>query len=424
MKQDFSHSTKFYSASIFLLIANNFASALHYVFQAMMKRQLSDADFGFMSSLIALGGFIALPFTIYANILTRQWAEFSNAKRHEEVDRLWCALIVVATGFGLCAVLIGGFCMPWLAWWLQTKSSLSLLITIVSASFGIVFGMAGPLVTAKQWFGLLAVGGIAGAFFRIAVGFLGIHLGSPLNGAVIATFLSGSPLLFLILYSIPRPRWKSLPFHQLLPSKKEWIAPALVVISSFCIMGVDLLIVRRVYDPTQAGTFAQVMILGRIILFLIGPLSLIVLPKTATSLVSSMDQEHFVVRRALALGLAILLIAATFICWLAPLEFQLLRGDSHPEFVQLLRIAVWCLVPLALCQLIIPALFARRQERFLLEFTLLSLLLPIGLFVFHKNLIQAFFVEGAVGVILLGFSAFRLMTFPSSHEKNESQKTS
>ncbi|MEI6876770.1 MAG: hypothetical protein WCL50_16765, partial [Spirochaetota bacterium] len=86
----------------------------------------------------------------------------------------------------------------------------------------------------------------------------------------------------------------------------------------------------------------------------------------------------------------------------------LLRGSADPEAVSLLRLAVWCLLPLSLCQLVVPALFARRQERHLLEFTLLAGLLPLGLALFRADLRQAFLVEGAVGLLLLAFTALRL----------------
>lgn len=183
----------------------------------------------------------------------------------------------------------------------------------------------------------------------------------------------------------------------------------LAAIATFCIVGSDLLVIRRLYEPHQAGVFAQVMVLGRIILYLIGPLSTVIFPKTATSLLEGASfRETRVVRRALTLSAVILFVAASVISILAPLGFILLRGSSDPELVRLLRIAVWCLIPLSLCQLVIPSLFARRQERYLLEFALLSILLPVGLAVFRGNLIYAFLVEGSVGLLLLGFVTFRV----------------
>ncbi|NUN94131.1 MAG: hypothetical protein HUU04_10185 [Verrucomicrobiae bacterium] len=112
-------------------------------------------------------------------------------------------------------------------------------------------------------------------------------------------------------------------------------------------------------------------------------------------------------RPALALGACVLTPAAALLAWQAPLALTLLSGSADAEAVALLRLAVWCQLPLSLGQLVIPALFARRQERRLLEFTLLAGLLPLGLAFFRGDLRQAFLVEGAVGLLLLAFSAIR-----------------
>ncbi len=171
----------------------------------------------------------------------------------------------------------------------------------------------------------------------------------------------------------------------------------------------DLLIIRRFYEPQQSGLFADVMILGRIIMFLVGPITSVILPKTATSLLlDPAARETRVVRRALILGAALLFTAAMVLSILAPWSFKLLGSPADPERIYLLRVAVWCLIPLALCQLVLPSLFASRQEQYLLEFTLLCLLLPLGLALFRGNLIYVFLVEGTVGFLLLLFVGLRV----------------
>ncbi len=398
----------FYSASLLLFVFNILASALNYVFQCMMGRYLGLADFGLMNALFALGAFISLPVGIYTNMLMRQWAELTHASRDKEVEQCWYALVVVVTIFCATSTLLALGFLPWIAWWLETTNLTVVCVTIIGTGLSMVLSLAGPLATARQWFYLLAFGGLLGAIFRIGIGWLGIYFKTPLSGAVVATTLFGGMIAAFTFCRISWPGWNQLPFRQLLPSKKEWIAPALAALSTYCICGVDLLIIRRLYEPPEAGLFTQVIILGRIIFFLIGPISIVVFPKTATSLQRDLSHETKIVRRALALGATILLVAATGICLFADLGFQLLRGSSDPEVISYLRIAVWCLIPLSLCQLIIPSLFARRQERYLLEFTCLSGLLPLGLALFRGKLVYAFLVEGVVGVILLGFISWRL----------------
>ncbi len=390
------------------MLFSNLGAALNYVFQGMMARGLSAADFGLMNSLFALSGFLALPFTIYANMLARPWAEMTNASRGAETDRLWYALLVAATlALGIAAALVVPF-LPCLAWWFKTTNHTALLITLLGTGGGTVLGLAAPILTARQWFGALAVGGLAGAVIRLGLGWLGIHWGVPLSGAIAATSLGAGGTAIFAFRRLRWPGWRDLPFRSLLPHAGEWTAPALSATALFLLCGADMLVVRRVYAPEAAGLFAQVMVLARIIFFLVGPMTAVIFPKTATShLDSASANETRVVRRALALGALILFPAAFILSLAAPTALQWLRGDADPAMIWHLRVAVWCLVPLSLGQLVIPSFFARRQERLLLEFTLLAALLPLGIALFHQRLLHAFLVEGAVGILLLAFVTAR-----------------
>jgi O-antigen/teichoic acid export membrane protein len=399
----------FLSASLLLLALNNAGAALGYVFQAVMARALSTADFGLMNSLLAFGGLLALPAGVYSSLLQRQWAEKVNAGRADEADRAWWALVVAAAGACAAGAVVALAFTSAFAWWLKTDNTAAVVVTVVSTAVSMVFALASPLATARQWFGALGAACFLGALLRLGTAWLGVLLETPLSGAVAATAASGAAIATIALARARRPRWRDLPFRALVPARREWVAPALAAVAIWLLCGADLLVVRRVHEPQAAGVFAQVLVLARIIFFLIGPMTTVVFPKAATSLLGATEAPRpGLVRHALALGALVLVPAAAALAWQAPLALKLLRGSADPEVVSLLRLAAWCLLPLSLCQLVIPALFARRQERHLLEFTLLAGLLPAGLAFFRADLRQAFLVEGAVGLLLLAFTALRL----------------
>ncbi|MCC7519158.1 MAG: oligosaccharide flippase family protein [Verrucomicrobiae bacterium] len=397
----------FLSASLLLLTLNNVGAALGYVFQGLMARTLSTADFGLMNSLFALGGLLALPAGVYASLLQRQWAERTNAGRAAEADRAWRALLAAASAACAAGAVVALALTTLFAWWLRTNNFTAVIVTIVATACGMAFSFATPLATARQWFGALGVASALGGLLRLALAWLGIHLGTPLSGAIAATAAGGGVLALIAWVRAGRTPWRELPFRELLPARREWIAPALAAVTLWLLCGADLFVIRRVREPHAAGVFAQVLVLARIIFFLIGPMTAVIFPKAATALATPSARPRLV-RHALALGALVLIPAATLLAWQAPFAIALLRGSSDPEAVALLRLAAWCLLPLSLCQLVIPALFARRQERVLLEFTLLAGLLPLGLAIFRADLRQAFLVEGAVGLLLLAFAALRL----------------
>lgn len=402
----------FYSASLLLLVFNNLAAALNYVFQALMARHLSPADFGLMNSLFSMMGFLSLPLTVYTNLLVRQWAELTNQARHEEAEQLWCALFVAAALLSFTLVLVGFCFIPAIAWWLQTTNLTAVALTVAGMGITVVVGLANPLATARQWFLLIAAASLTGGLVRIGLAWTGIRLSTPLSGAVVATCLYGGVLLAAMVWRIRWPARGSWNFQRLISPVREWRGPLLFAVATFCLTSADLLVIRRLYTTEQTGVFAQVIVLGKIMIFLIGPIATVVLPKAAGG-GSLLSTERGVVRRALLLGALILGAAALVISWFAPVAVFLLRGTVDPEVVRLLRIAVWCLAPLSLNQLILPALFARRQERQLFEFTALALLLPLALACVRDSLVAVFLVEGLVGIVLLGFSVWRIRSLPA-----------
>jgi len=401
----------FYSASFLLLFFSNLAAAIQYVFQCMMGQNLSTIEFGLMNSLFQLSGFLALPITIYAAVIGRRWAELTHAGQQTEIDQMWCSFILLAGG--IC-ILISGITLlftPWIAWWLKTKDILAIQLIVSGTALSTVFALAAPFTTARQWFSLLAFGVILNASLRLGIGWMGIRLQHSLYGGIIAQTFCGIVLFALVFKYVKYLGWNGISFRMLKFPRNEWTASLFLSLGTFFILGSDLLIVQRVYEPHESGIFAQVTVLARIIFFLIGPLAFVVFPKSATThLAENIQTEQKILRRALSLGFLLLILAALGISLLAPLGFTLLRGYSDAEAVFYLRVAVWCFVPLSLCQLITPALFARRQERVLMEFTFLSALLPIGIAIFHDKLLHAFFVEGAVGLLLLIFTLIRWKT--------------
>jgi O-antigen/teichoic acid export membrane protein len=407
---------KLLSASVVLLISYNFASALQYVFQAMMRRHLSTEDYGLMNSIFRLTEFLALPITIYITALNRQWAELVQASREKETDSLWFGLLVVGGIYIVLSTTLLLSLSPFIAWYLKTSNLIAIWTALIGTGFLKFFVIAGSVATVRQWFRLLAISAVVGALIRIVLGWTSIQLHMQLSGAIAASSVGAGFLIFLLFGRVHWPGWKNLPFRQLIPKKRELWAPTLATISAFCIFSADLLIVRRFYSPTESGIFAEVMVLARIIFFVISPLSLVVFPKVATGLLSPSEiKESYVVRRALLLGGLVLVLTASALSIFAFWGLKLLGSFSKPEFssnpmmlTEYLRIAIWCLVPISLCQIIVPALVARRQERLLFEFTLLGTLLPLGLVLFHNTIIQAFAVEGIVGLILLFFVVIRV----------------
>jgi len=390
----------FYRSSALLFFCTNVASALSYLFQAIMARHLSTADFGLMNALFGMLGFLSLPLTVCSTAWTRHWAELIKSGHAQEARCSWWSMNLVAFGAGIIAVALLNLFSESIARWFNTTHITAVRIALAGGVLTVIFGFAGSIATAHQWFGVLASSAIFASLFRVSLGVWGIHFHFPLSGAIVATSCASSILFLFVAWRIPPMPLHAFSLKPLLLPPHEWTGPVMASAAQFCMISSDMLVIRKVFDPQEAGVFAQVMILGKILFFVIAPLSVVILPKTARG--GTSPSEPRIVRRTLGMGFFILMATVLGLVLFAPLALRLLTGASHLLTVSNLRIALPCLVPLALCQLVIPSFLGRRQEKILLGFLLISALLPVGL-LFCGQLWHAFAVEGATGALLLLF---------------------
>lgn len=396
-----------------MLVAGNLGAVFNYVFQAMMSRNLSPSDFGLMNSLFAINGLVAIPAGIYMTAMSRRWAEWVNEGCDDSMDGEWLRWVVVFSGMGLLLSALLLCVKPLWMWWFQVNNGSLVEVAVIGAMVGTILNLAGSWLNARQWFGWLALGSLIGVWLRVGTGWLGIRSENPLTGALIATSLTGVPFMWIVLKHIRWKGWTQGSWNTIFLTWREWTAPLAASIANFLICGVDILVIRHFYPPQDSGVFAQVMLLSRIMLFLIGPLGIVVFPKSATGPQSETNLSGWV-RQVLGLGGIFLGLTALGITWFGPLGFKLLRGSVDPFQVECLRIAVWTLLPLGLCQLIIPILVAGRKEKELWRLTLILGIIPLGIAIWRGNIIHAFWVEGIAGCLGIAVQFFPGTALPHS----------
>lgn len=178
------------------------------------------------------------------------------------------------------------------------------------------------------------------------------------------------------------------------------------------LMNADLIFIKHLFSPEEAGTFARAAIIGRSVVFLPMPIAMAMFPKVISSGPSTRESRVTLLK---ALALVALLTGSTVgVVVSAPwLPVWVIYGirDPDAEMVRLLIMLVCAIVPLAFTYLLMN--YEMAQHRFVGSWLLAACVLLYigGVALWHDTMESVVWVLGVVSIISAGgFLAAILMS--------------
>lgn len=276
------------SGSSIIFIGSFIANLFNYLFNLLIGRLLSPAEFGLVVSLSSLFTLFALFQSFFSNVFARFTAIYF-ARKDESGIRMTSQLglkIVVVTGILLFILLLASneYIMSFLHisnFWFLTLIYGAILFTVISSlSFGVFQG--------QMRFFLLSIMNNIMSITKLCLGVGLILLGFGALGAVSGIFLSGfiSSTIFTIylFYSLRKTKdkkaklnTKNLRDEMILYAKGFF--PALVGIT--ILSNTDIIFVRHFFDPTISGQYAALSLMGKVIFYFTSPIGFVLFPLIA-----------------------------------------------------------------------------------------------------------------------------------------------
>jgi O-antigen/teichoic acid export membrane protein len=200
---------------------------------------------------------------------------------------------------------------------------------------------------------LAAVAGLVFAFDDSALnGMVGVGLGF-LCAFLIAGTTSGLPSLHPAqwLRCVTQIDWRSL--------LKKFVPLSLGAGAGIYMMSVDMVVVQRFFDKEQTGLYAAAGMIGRALIFFVGPMVMVMFPKIVRS---RAEQKPTDVLRLTLLLTAGLCVVAGGLGFLVPeLPLKLVYDKSFLAVAPLVTWFIWAMVPLALAVVLVNNLLARSD---------------------------------------------------------------
>ncbi|MBX7156833.1 MAG: hypothetical protein K1X66_00400 [Verrucomicrobiae bacterium] len=349
-----------------ILAAANFLVGLgNYLFQGVMGRQLSLAEFGLMNGALGLMGFLSLPVLAFCLGISHYLAHYRGQSDEIRLNRmlqtLKRGLLGITLGSSVLAIIL---VQPLSYFFHFPRFSLGiavLVIVLINLWANVVIAFCSGM----GWFKRLALVSLVGVILRLFWGWRTTALWPYAEWAIYATAVSAlSNLLLLVWYRRPKEKVK-IPHST--GHRREFlfflIATASFVFGNYTFSQGDILVAQRYFGEEMFGKYTGAGLFGRALVYFAGPLLVPLFISRSEKKEGGMGHEQKIL---LILYSIALVLGALSIGELRHFLIQLLFNRAEPDAALLVGKFAWVMALVAFLQPI--AMWALASRHFKIIF--------------------------------------------------------
>jgi O-antigen/teichoic acid export membrane protein len=314
------------TGSIYIFIGSIIANVFNLFFSLFMSRNLTVEGFGILTSTVSLMSLITIPAgSIIPTIVSFAGSHFAK-EDYGSVKALFLKLIkpllVISFVVFLCFIVfannIGDF--------FKIVDSSIIVIVGVTVALAYVGVVISGLLQARLAFKFISFSSLISAISKLAIGIALVFLGLNVKGAIWAVFIAGViPSIFGFIYLkfvwMSRINKKSkINFKKIL---SYGIPSSFAALGMTSLISTDILLVKHFFDPLQAGVYAGLSLVGKVIFFFTAPIGSVMFPLIVKKYAKSESYNNIFI-----MAVAMVLIPSIFIS-----AFYFLYPDLSISFI-------------------------------------------------------------------------------------------
>lgn len=392
-----------FAGSAVMIIGNNVINFGNYIYHLIMGRLLGPASYGELAAVLSVLGILGmLPFSLGLVIVKF----VSSAKNDKEITKLVTWTERRSLLFGLLA---GGALLltsPAISRFLHIQDKLAVAIIGPIFLLWIVGQFNRAALQGLMRFGRIVAAQIVDVLAKIIIGVLLVFMGYSVVGALGGLVVGGALVVFLTHIFIKDYIGTKEESPNLLPMVKYAIPVILMSFATTSLFSTDLVLVKHFFSAHDAGIYASLSTLGKIIFFGAGPVGSVMFPIVARRQARG---ENY--KRVFAFSAILTLSIATgvlFIYWVLPeLAINLLYGSLYLEGASLLFWFGVFMLLFTLSSLFASYHLSLGQTSVVVLPVLAALAQGIGIWLFHGSLLTVIWVSiFASGLLLAGLLVY------------------
>jgi O-antigen/teichoic acid export membrane protein len=384
---------KLFSNSLIVIVGTLVASIFSYLFNMLMGRYLGPEQYGEMVALMSLLTIVAVAGGAILTITMRYSSELYAAKKFKALKKLFAVFSRYVYFFALAIILMLFIVIQPIADYFSITNLLPVIIAFTSLVFGLVIMVNKGLLQGGQKFTALSVVGILEMALRLALGIFLVKVGLEVSGALLAIVLSTAISYFLTFFPI-RSMLKNDGSDDVSQKhvfdKKEIINyswPALISAALLMItLNLDVILIKHYFPPLEAGTYAAISTIAKIILYVTAPIVAVMFPMISERKTKGDKHYSIFLFSLLFVVVGSLLILGLYV--VAPAKVILfLYGNQYVNYFYLLPEVGLAFVLYSLINLMVNYYLVLKDFTFILFFALILILEIIAISFFHSSII-------------------------------------
>jgi O-antigen/teichoic acid export membrane protein len=354
------HHITFFRQSGWMMTAGLANGLLMWMVHPIVTRKFPTSEYGVFTTLLMVTTMMTTPAGGLQPVIAQQQAAAITEEKQRIVASefrgilkalfvVWLLMVAVAAVFWKPAVT-----------GLKIQNPMALAITIVIGLAAMWMPLTQGILQGRQnffWLGWMNIFNAVGRVGMICVLVLVFHAWAA--GAMTAV-LAGMCLVIVIGLWQVRDVWKveSAPVQW-----KNWLSRVIPLTlglgAANFMIGTDMIFTQKYFPASQTGYYAVAATIGRALIFLTQPLTIVMFPKLARAKAAGEKSN------ALALTLGTTLLAggcAAIGCTILPsLPLLIMGGKKYLVAAPLVPWYSWCMLPLAISQVMVSSLMAHSR---------------------------------------------------------------
>jgi O-antigen/teichoic acid export membrane protein len=407
-----------YGSSI-VVVGGLIANFFNFLFNLFMSRNLSIPDYGILANIVSIITFPALIAGAVNPLIIRFSGSYFANERYDLIRGLYIKILKFLLPLGTFASLFFILNISNISNFFHIENRPVLVITSAMIFFAFLGVLNMALLQAKLAFGYQVFLNLLGAVTKLLLGMLFVVTGYSVTGAtsamLIATILIYSASFFPIRFIFNH----KLVTESIINTRELFsygIPSALTLLGLTSFISMDILLVKHFFDPVNAGIYAGLSLIGRVIFYISFPIGSVMFPIIVKK---HAKNENFHNTFKLSLALVFLPSLLITIFYYSFPKFSILFFLKKPEYLSIEPLlGLFALFISTYCLLFIISTFYLSIKKVFIYIPILigASLQMILIFFYHQSFLQIIIISLSITFLLvLGL----LLYYPHASRKKQ-----
>ncbi len=381
-------ASDFVRHGLLVFAASMFINVLGYAFHFAISRRIGVEQYGVLSALNAAFMISSMLGAIGGTVVVKYAAEFRATDSREHLAALVQKLTVYGSAAAAAVMVLLVAASPLIAAYLKIANVPAVALTMVVIGFSVATPCLRGVMTGTEDFTRYSISIVIESAIKAVAGIGLVYAGFGVDGAF-AGWAFGSFVALVYTAIVLGRRFRRVPGAALyIDFRRLWRTTGNVALATILLSLIgyaDVLVVKHFADPTTAGLYGALSLSGKILLFLVGFIPTILLPKATRQAIGGSSPIK-VFLQALALSAAMSGAGLAFYYFFPALVVTSLAGSSFAPAAPYVFAYAFATVLLAGLNIVVMYKIGIHRFDFVAPLALCAVGEVVGISVHHRSL--------------------------------------